>query len=302
MWRAAKNLLPTAENLWQKKILQQPWCQRCGKQGENTVHAILNCKVAQKTWKSTAFAGDMKLFANQDILSILQILAARKSGAEMESFVLLCWAIWHSRNLFVFEGKREDSQSISGQSRGNPIVDSYRKIKPPPLPSSSKQKSSENQAWKPVPVGWFKVNVDAATKVENQVAGLGAVIRDSEGNFVAEAQKQDKLYGDALAAEAKANQLGIDMAESAGCMPLIIESDCQEAVDLVMGKKDGRTEIGWIISDIHEGQRRLNITVQHISRLCNDAAHSIAKMALNNSETVMWTNPCPPHLLHLFQS
>lgn len=110
-----------------------------------------------------------------------------------------------------------------------------------------------------------------------------------------------------LAAEAKAIQLGLDMAESAGCMPLIIESDCQEAVDLVMGKKDSRTKrrlnnIGWIISDIQQGQRRLNnITVQHISRLCDDAAHSIAKMALNNSETVMWTNPCPPHLLHLFQ-
>lgn len=131
----------------------------------------------------------MKLFANQDILSILQILVARKSKAEMESFVGLCWAIWHSRNLFVFEGKREDSQVSVAKAEA--IVDSDRKIKPPPLPSSSKQKSSENQAWKPPPVGWFKVNVDAATKVENQVASLGAVIRDSEGNFLAAAQKQD---------------------------------------------------------------------------------------------------------------
>lgn len=70
MWRAAQNLLPTAENLWKRKIVQQPWCQRCGKQGENVSHALLNCKASQKTWRITAFAEDTQAFVNKDLLSV----------------------------------------------------------------------------------------------------------------------------------------------------------------------------------------------------------------------------------------
>lgn len=40
-WRAAKNILPTAENLWKKKVKQDPWCQRCGCKGENVFHALM---------------------------------------------------------------------------------------------------------------------------------------------------------------------------------------------------------------------------------------------------------------------
>lgn len=31
MWRAAKNLLPTASNLWIRQIVLEPVCQRCGR-------------------------------------------------------------------------------------------------------------------------------------------------------------------------------------------------------------------------------------------------------------------------------
>lgn len=120
--------------------------------------------------------------------------------------------------------------------------------------------------------------MDAATKLMNQVAGLGVAIRDSWRNFVAAAQKQIKFHGNVLAAETEAILLGIEIAETAGCKPLILESDCQEAVDLITGRKCSKAEISWTISDIQEGLQRLNnANVQHVSRLCNDAAHSLAK-------------------------
>lgn len=36
----------------------------------------------------------------------------------------------------------------------------------------------------PLPEGWFKVNVDASIKIKAQVAGLGVVVADSNGNMV----------------------------------------------------------------------------------------------------------------------
>lgn len=186
----------------------------------------MNCKASHKIWKATIFAAELNLFVNQDILSIVQTLTVKKGRAEMEMSAAICWVNWHSRNLFIFEGKTEDSQVSLAKVEA--LVESFRKIKPPPLPSSRRQ---------PNLAGCFKLNVDAATQRQNQVAGLGAIIKDSKGNFVAATQKQESFNGDVTAAEARAIRLGMEIAENAGCMPLIIESDCEVAVNLVIGKK-----------------------------------------------------------------
>ncbi|KAH9743305.1 homogentisate geranylgeranyltransferase [Citrus sinensis] len=123
----------------------------------------------------------------------------------------------------------------------------------------------ENQSWKPPPMGWFKVNVDAATKLEEQVPGLGVVIRNSEGNFIAAAQKQVRYFGDVTAAETKAIKLGIKTAKAANCVPLIIECHCQEAVDLALGRKSSNKEICWTILDIQEKLK--NYTTPHYNIL-----------------------------------
>lgn len=48
VWRAAKNLLPTAENLWRRKIVQEPICQMCKTKSEDVFHALMECNVARK--------------------------------------------------------------------------------------------------------------------------------------------------------------------------------------------------------------------------------------------------------------
>lgn len=182
-------------------------------------------------------------------------------------------------------------------AKAEALVESNRKIKPPPLPSSQRQSNPVEQSWKTPPVGCFKLKVDLATKRQNQVACLGAVIRDCKGNFIAAARKQENFNG-VSAVEARAIQLGMEVAENAGCMPLIIESDCQQAVNLVLGRECSKCEISCIISNIQEGLKRHNmVIIYHFSRLCND---TIAKMALGNVESIMWTNNCPAHQLFLF--
>lgn len=122
MWKAAQNLLPTAENLWKKRILQQPWCQRCGRQGENVAHALIACKASQKIWKTTTFSTEMQSLANQELLSVLQELAKKRSKSDMEVFIALCWANWHSRNLSIFEGKKEDSQVSVARAEATVVI------------------------------------------------------------------------------------------------------------------------------------------------------------------------------------
>lgn len=41
IWRAARNLLRTTYNLWQRKAIKEPVCWRCQKENEDTFHALM---------------------------------------------------------------------------------------------------------------------------------------------------------------------------------------------------------------------------------------------------------------------
>ena len=61
MWRATRNLLPTAQNLYKKKILSSPQCQRCRRTKESIYHALVSCKMSKKVWRLTTFKDYLRL-------------------------------------------------------------------------------------------------------------------------------------------------------------------------------------------------------------------------------------------------
>ena len=80
----------------------EPVCVRCGCRREDVVHALLECKAARRVWKKTEFYEDIKMMAQQDILSMIQEVALKISKEGREMVAAICWAIWHSRNLQFF--------------------------------------------------------------------------------------------------------------------------------------------------------------------------------------------------------
>ena len=74
LWRVARNLLPTAENLWRKKILSTPICRLCNKEVETITHSLLYCKNSHKIWRQAPFAVELHGGLNQDVLSSMQEL------------------------------------------------------------------------------------------------------------------------------------------------------------------------------------------------------------------------------------
>lgn len=90
MWRVAHDLLPTAGNLWKKKVLQDPWCQRCRKNRENIFHALIECKFSKRVWYPTNFKMDLDGLANQNMLMVMQELVGKRNTKDLEFFVTLC--------------------------------------------------------------------------------------------------------------------------------------------------------------------------------------------------------------------
>lgn len=74
-------------------MVRDPACQRCHCKSESVLHVLIECKAARKVWKLTDFYEDVKLMAQQDILSMLQGLASRRKKKELKQIIAVCWAI-----------------------------------------------------------------------------------------------------------------------------------------------------------------------------------------------------------------
>ncbi|KAH9758687.1 hypothetical protein KPL71_016758 [Citrus sinensis] len=300
-WRAAKNLLPSAENLWKRKVIQEPVCHFCNNKLETVFHALMGCKVVQKIWKITRFEDDLKDCVDQDILSLLIGLKLRRSNDDLELLVSILWVIWNARNKWIFKRVKESPQVTVYKAEA--VLEAFRRTQIPAATHIDKQRSPMLKAWNPPQKGFYKVNVGAATNSEKQIAGLGAVIRDEDGNVIAAAVKVSKFYGDVCFAEAEAVEWGLQVARNACIESLIVESDAKEIVKLVNNNRGYRSEILWTISEVQKMLKSFSsVCVQYANRSCNAIAHSLAKLALEMLETFVWMGSYPPHLLYLFSS
>ena len=71
LWRAAKDILPTAENLWRKRVLQEATCLVCTRQLENSAHALLDYKIARKVWRVSPIGSVVQGEKFLDVITLL---------------------------------------------------------------------------------------------------------------------------------------------------------------------------------------------------------------------------------------
>ncbi|KAH9800273.1 hypothetical protein KPL71_000599 [Citrus sinensis] len=142
---------------------------------------------------------------------------------------------------------------------------------------------------------------EGAVHTEQQLTGLGVVIRNPQGQIIVAAVKSTKFQDNVTAAEAEAVKWGLEIALEARLATVIIETDCIEVANLANSKTSSRKEIMWTISDIHSYKEKFqSLSIQHVPRCCNSCAHSLAKRALRSLETVTWKDNFPPDVLFCF--
>lgn len=276
--------------------MQEPICQVCKSGVEDAFHAFMECKVARKVWKYSYLASEMQGVVREDILSVMQSLIKKMSMREVEFVAVVWWEIWHARNKLIFEGKRVNPMSLIAKAQA--AVEAYQRVHGKEQTSKRSEDVSKQDQWCPPPVGYYKVNVDAAVHTEQQLTGLGVVIRNPQGQVIVAAVKSTKFQDNVTAAEAEAVKWGLEIALEARLAAVIIETDCIEVANLANSKTSSRKEIVWTISDIHSYKEKFqSLSIQHVPRCCNSCAHSLAKRALRSSETVTWKDNFPPDVL-----
>ncbi|KAL9416829.1 hypothetical protein AB3S75_039923 [Citrus x aurantiifolia] len=181
------------------------------------------------------------------------------------------------------------------------VVEAYKRVSQQGQGSGGKHNPMKSQKWCPPPANVFKANVDAAINYEKGIAGLGAVIRDSNSRIIMAAVKTTQFSGDVKVAEAEAVEWGLVVAKNATLSSLMVETNCQDVAKLINSQEGNKTEIVWVISEIQDQRKDFqHISFNYTPRSCNAHAHSLAKLALRSHRNAVWTAPLPVDVESIF--
>ena len=217
----------------------------------------------------------------------------------MELVVAYWWVAWNARNKKIFEDKKVNH--LVSAAKAEVVVGAFQRVREVGDNALKSRSEKCKKQWEPPPIGTYKINVDAAIHVGSQTAGLGAVVRGSDGKIVMATVKTVPFRGEAKYSEAEVEDWGVQVATEAKMQSVIVETDCLEATNLVNNKSGSRTEIFWVISEIQSMCRQFeSVMIEHTPRTCNLEAHCLAKFAIDFKELAVWANEFPQAVLDVF--
>ncbi|KAL4318600.1 hypothetical protein GQ457_18G013930 [Hibiscus cannabinus] len=207
----------------------------CGGGRESVDQVLRSCEVAKGLWLRVLSSDRYEVFFSltfQDWLrqNLFGITFMANDEEWQIRFAFLCWLLWKRRCSLLLDS----TMGVLGDvlENGNQLVAECSRAM-----CEVKEKRSGRALelkWDPLPVGWVKLNVDAAVSTANNTAGVGGVIRDANGAWLF---RFARFVGrcDVLLAELWAVHDGLLNAWSLGYRQVELESDYLEAICWLRG-------------------------------------------------------------------
>ncbi|KAM6558713.1 hypothetical protein CsatA_027952 [Cannabis sativa] len=303
-WKVMHNALPTAAALQRRKVLDSTACSMCSSAWESIGHALFNCSHARAVWKHSAFKMDLtkaQQMYNGDYIFYLSTLHSQK---EFELIICILWAIWSSRNRYLHGGKKPDGKQTLAFAMD--YVEKFRVSSTPKHSNHSSpgnantvslNNSSHNNAevlWQPPTPNGFKLNVDAAVNSVTKVLGVGALVRDHDGQVIAALSKptQGCFRSDEMEAKALFHSLNWALQQQLHITHIgtdalrVFHALTTTSIDL-SSFSDLILDVRCLLSFFPEAR------VSHVKRNANHAAHGLAKHALELDQDVCWLGEIP---------
>ncbi|XP_019176177.1 PREDICTED: uncharacterized protein LOC109171580 [Ipomoea nil] len=102
----------------------------------------------------------------------------------LPKFIMACWGIWQSRNDCVWNGVQFATNTMLLRS-----VTFYHNWASVNALETTRNPHAREEQWERPAAGRLKLNSDASLNHTNNVMGLGWVLRDQEGTFMAAKNK-----------------------------------------------------------------------------------------------------------------
>uniref|UniRef100_A0A803Q8I6 Reverse transcriptase domain-containing protein n=1 Tax=Cannabis sativa TaxID=3483 RepID=A0A803Q8I6_CANSA len=305
-WRVMQNALPVATSLVRRKVIDSVTCSLCNNAWESIGHALFNCTKARKVWRETKFTIDHTHTHNMYNGDYLIHLSSLHSKQDFELIVCTMWAIWHDRNKVIQGGLSKPSQVIAYFASAH--LEQYYRAKTKNqqqyincnVHTSNDstpvhfQRQISDVPWSPPSISGLKINVDVVVNQERKVLGVGAIVRDHQGSVVAALSKpvQGCFRSDEM--EAKALFHSLNWALQLQLQLTNVDTDALRVSSAINSLSKNLSSFNDLIMDVSCLLSFFSgVTISHVKRNANQAAHGLAKYALELDEDVCWMGEVP---------
>lgn len=117
------------------------------------------------------------IFSKVSLLNNSQVDSVEK----ISCFFYHLWAVWLSRNRFMFDKQKVDPSKALETAKLFFNDFWAANTKPPLQEPNDIMHTVHPSRWKPPPDGFLKFNVDAALDIQNNLAAVAVVVRESSG-------------------------------------------------------------------------------------------------------------------------
>ncbi|XP_031099793.1 uncharacterized protein LOC116003991 [Ipomoea triloba] len=233
---------------------------------------IMKCAFAKSCWSKIPSipqrAGGLFLDWFNDCVS-------RLKSDSLALMATVCWKVWDARNKLVWQNQRSHPSHIVDEAVV--FLDAWRTIH---NTNGEENVTTTVHTWKRPHFGKLKLNVDAAFDATKKRTGLGCILRDEEGKFIAALQQScDNLYQPKIG-EAIAIREALKWIKALNFQSFIVESDAQLVI-LGLKASSCMSSFDLILQDIRNlASDVYDISFSFAKRSANKAAHMLAREAL----------------------
>ncbi|XP_062007070.1 uncharacterized protein LOC133724375 [Rosa rugosa] len=206
--------------------------------------------------------------------------------------LMIIHGVWRNRNSTLWQNKTQTAQDLMLSSFT--WLEEFHAVHAIPNRASKLQQ----KAWRPAAQGSLTLNVDAAFLPDQHHGGIGGVLRDCRGRFIAAFARPIPYTASPKQCEMLAIREGLDLLLSLQQKNVVLQSDCAEAITEIQSPDHSCLANGGLIDDIKQVCHQLEgIQLIHTPRSCNGVAHRLAALGFEASHASVWLYQAPACLL-----
>jgi hypothetical protein len=179
IWRACKNIIPTKDNLYSRKVVNEKPCPISGRETESFGHILWTYPSAQDVWRSGLRKFQKGASMEDNFSHLLFTTLTRCDPEEVDLWAIIARKIWFRRNKVVHGGEFTDPTIVIQEATR--LLHDFNRSNTREEESPRNNNDHEGIYWQPPLSGTIKINWDAGLDKANGKVGLGMIARDFKG-------------------------------------------------------------------------------------------------------------------------
>ena len=258
-----------------RKILSDDAYPNCNLDEETSHHALWSCPALASSWEVHFVWLIVDSRNCRSFLDVIQLCQEKSNLTKL--FAMTASLIQFRKNQICVGEAAVPLGKINSMAVDN--LQEFQRASSSPQTTPSVAQESK---WLPPPTGWLKINFDGATFKVNNLASLGAIVRNDKGLVMAAFTQTIPLPTSVEMVEVLAVHSAICFATELNLEQVIVEGDSEIIIKAINSGGFASSSFGHIIRDIKLSSSSFhNLSFCYTRRQGNRIAHKLARFGIS---------------------